>query len=96
MTDTAISHPLAQRIASLRLPGMLAAFQEQLERRDLNDMPFEDRLALLVDREIVERRSRALQRRLKKAQLRHQDACFEDIDLLYRASFKVRHPRQSG
>ena len=64
MTDSAISHPLARRIASLRLPGMLAAFEEQMARRDL-----------------VERRSRALQRRLKKARLRHQDACFEDIDL---------------
>ena len=70
-----LSHPLAQRIASLRLPGMLAAFLEQMERRDLDDMPFEDRLALLIDREIAERRSRALQRRLKKAQLRHADAC---------------------
>ena len=81
MTDTPISHPLAQRIASLRLPGMLAAFLEQMARHDLGDMPFEDRLALLIDREIFERRSRALQRRLKKAQLRHQDACFEDINL---------------
>ena len=81
MTDIAISHPLAQRIASLRLPGMLAAFQEQLARHDLDDMPFEDRLALLIDREVVERRSRALQRRLRKAQLRHQDACFEEINL---------------
>lgn len=81
MTDTAILHPLTQRIASLRLPGMLAAFQEQMARHDLDDMPFEDRLALLIDREVVERRSRALQRRLKKAQLRHQDACFEDINL---------------
>ena len=81
MTDNAVSHPLAQRIASLRLPGMLAAFLEQMARHDLDDMPFEDRLALLIDREISERRSRALQRRLKKAQLRHQDACFEDINL---------------
>ena len=30
MTDNAVSHPLAQRIASLRLPGMLAAFLEQM------------------------------------------------------------------
>ena len=81
MTDNAVSHPVAQRIASLRLPGMLAAFHEQMERRDLDDMPFEDRLALLIDREVAERRSRALQRRLRKAQLRHQDACFEDINL---------------
>ena len=81
MTDTPVSHPLAQRIASLRLPGMLAAFLEQMARHDLGDMPFEDRLALLIDREISERQSKALQRRLKKAQLRQQDACFEDINL---------------
>ena len=88
MTDNAIQHPLTQRIATLRLPGMLAAFQEQLARQNLDDMPFEDRLALLIDREVVERRSRALQRRLKKAQLRHQDACFEDIDVSRRRGLK--------
>ena len=82
MTDpNAIAHPLAQRITALRLPGMRDAFLEQMERRDLDDMPFEERLALLIDREVAERRSRALQRRLKKAQLRHADACFEDINL---------------
>ena len=81
MTGNAVFHPLAARIAKLRLPGMQAAFLEQMARHDLNDMTFEDRLALLIDREIAERRSRALQRRLKKAQLRHQDACFEDINL---------------
>ena len=81
MTDNPIPHPLAERIAKLRLPGLQAAFLEQMARHDLDDMPFEDRLALLIDREIAERRSRALQRRLKKAQLRHQDACFEDINL---------------
>ena len=83
-----IHHPLAQRIASLRLPGMLTAFQEQMARHDLDGMLFEDRLALLVDREITERRSRALQRRLKKAQLRHQDACFEEIDLTHSRGLK--------
>ena len=77
------AHPVAERIASLRLPGMLAAFLEQMERHDLDTMPFEDRLSLLIDREIDERRSRALQRRLKKARLRHQDACFEDINLAH-------------
>ena len=80
MTDTATLHPLARRISTLRLPGMLAAFEEQMARHDLADMPFEDRLALLIDREITSRRSRALQRRLRQARLRHQDACFEEIN----------------
>ena len=44
MTDNPFSHPLAQRIASLRLPGMQAAFLEQMARHDLDDMTFEDRL----------------------------------------------------
>ena len=60
---------------------MKAAFLEQIARRDLGDMPFEDRLALLIDREVADRRSRALQRRLKRAKLRQQDACFEEINL---------------
>lgn len=81
MTDTLVPHPLAERIARLRLPGMHAAFLEQMARRDLDDMTFEDRLALLIDREIAERRSRALRRRLRKARLHHEDACFEDIIL---------------
>ena len=81
MTDILVAHRLAERIASLRLPGMHAAFLEQLARHDLADMSFEDRLALLIDREIAERRSRALRRRLKKARLHHDDACFEEINL---------------
>ena len=41
-----------------------------------------DASGLLIDREIAVRRSRALRRRLKKAQLHHEDACFEDIILI--------------
>ena len=52
MTDTAISHPSAQRITSLHLPGMQAAFLEQMGRHDLDDMTFEDRLALLIERDL--------------------------------------------
>ena len=81
MTETVPSHPVAERLGALRLPGMKVAFLEQIARRDLGDMPFEDRLALLIDREVADRRSRALQRRLKRARLRHQDACFEEINL---------------
>ena len=72
---------MAERLGSLRLPGMKAAFLSLIARRDLGDMPFEDRLALLIDREVADRRSRALQRRLERARLRHQDACFEEINL---------------
>jgi DNA replication protein DnaC len=48
----------------------------------IETLSFEERLGLLVDREITEREDRRLQSRLRKARLKHQ-AVFEDID--YRA-----------
>ena len=51
---------------------------------DCQGLSFEERLGLLVDRELTERANRRLATRLRFARLR-QDACLEDIDF--------RHPR---
>lgn len=72
-------HPTLERLESLRLTGMARALKEQLEMEDINDMTFEERLGLLVDREAVERETRRLKTRLRKAKLR-QNASIEDID----------------
>jgi len=77
-------HPTLEKLESLRLTGMLTALQEQMGMDDINDLSFEERLGLLVDREAVCRESRRLKTRLRKAKLRH-DAAVEDIDF--------RHPR---
>jgi DNA replication protein DnaC len=77
-------HPTLEKLESLRLTGMLTALQEQMRMDDINDLSFEERLGLLVDREAVCRESRRLKTRLRKAKLRH-DAAVEDIDF--------RHPR---
>ena len=50
----------------------------------MTEVPFEERLGLLVDRERTAREDRRLQTRLHQAKLR-QTACMEDID--------YRHPR---
>lgn len=63
----------------LRLPGMAAAYQQQIEQPDTHNLSFEDRLSLLVDRELTYRGDRRLQRLLHLARLR-QSACVEDID----------------
>jgi DNA replication protein DnaC len=63
---------------------MAKALQEQAEMLRCDALPFEDRLALLVDREATERENSRLQGRLKKAKLRLA-ATIEDID--------YRHPR---
>lgn len=76
-------HPTLEQLATLRLTGMAAALSEQ-RQMDLADLSFEDRLALLLDREIVVRKNRKMKTQLHKARLR-QDSCLEDIDF--------RHPR---
>lgn len=63
---------------------MLRAYQEQLQMPDSHALSFEERLGLLVDRELTERANRRLATRLRFARLR-QEACVEDIDF--------RHPR---
>ena len=63
----------------LRCPGMATALAEQLGSPELDALSFEERLGLLVDRELTERNSRQMTNRLRRAKLRHL-ACMEDID----------------
>lgn len=77
-------HPTLDQLRSLRLEGMAKALEEQLQSTGLSDLRFEDRLALLIDREANHRHQRRLATRLRQAKLRHPNACIEDID--YRAS----------
>jgi DNA replication protein DnaC len=75
-----LNHPTHQRLIELGLSGMAKAFEEQRRSPDLEALPFEDRIGLLVDREAAERDTRRLTTRLKIAALR-QTACVEDVDL---------------
>ena len=62
---------------------MAKALAEQMEMRDLDALTFDERLGLMVDREISQREDRRLQTRLRKAKLRVR-ACVEDIDFRHR------------
>ena len=64
---------------SLRLPGMARGLLEQREHPDYDALGFEERLAMLVDRELTERQNRKLDRMLKAAHLR-LSATIEGID----------------
>ena len=68
-----------QQLTRLKLNGMAEAFEQQLTQPDTHDLSFEQRLALLVERELTWRDNRQLQRLLKEARLK-QNACVEDID----------------
>jgi DNA replication protein DnaC len=79
-----LNHPTIEKLHVLRLAGMARALQEQAETMNIDALSFEERLGLLVDRELTDRENRRLKTRLRKARLR-QAACLEDID--------YRHPR---
>ena len=67
------------QLRELRLTGMAAALDEQQAVPDVQSLSFEDRLALLVDREATVREDRRLTRLLRQAKLR-LPASIEDLD----------------
>lgn len=71
--------PLFDQLRALRLPGMAAALEHQLTTPDTAALPFEDRLALLLQHEAHERKAQRLGQRLRWAKL-SQSACLEDLD----------------
>jgi len=72
-------HPTLDKIEQLRLFGMAKALREQLQNQKANALNFEERLGLLVDREMTERENKRLATRLRAAKLR-MSAAIEDID----------------
>jgi DNA replication protein DnaC len=71
--------PTLERLRELRLLGMAKALEEQCLMPDVRSLDFEDRLALLVEREHTYREDRRLTRLLQLAKL-HLPATPEDID----------------
>lgn len=76
--------PTLEKLQTLNLSGMSRALTEQLEQPSYQALSFEDRLGLLVDRELSDRDNRRLERNLRSAKLR-VSASVEDVNF--------RHPR---
>jgi DNA replication protein DnaC len=79
-----LTYPTLDKLHILKLTGMARALQDQIRMPEVDSLSFEERLGLLVDREMTERENRRLKTRLRKAKLRHH-AAIEDID--------THHPR---
>jgi DNA replication protein DnaC len=71
--------PTFEKLYALNLNGMADAFKEQLKQPAINDLSFEERFALLVDRQWSWKEDRRLQRLLNNAKLKI-NGCVEDID----------------
>ena len=75
-----LTNATLDKLYALNCSGMARAFTEQLERSDYQALSFEERLGLLVDREVQDRDNRRLERNLRAAKLRLSTASIEDLD----------------
>ena len=69
-----LNHQTMEKLTALRLEGMAQALEEQRRQADISQLDFEERLALLVERQWLWRENRALAARLHRAQLKSPPA----------------------
>ena len=60
-------HQSVEKLRTLRLTGMARALEAQLTQADIARLSFDERLAILIDREEVDRHNAALSQRLRLA-----------------------------
>jgi len=70
--------PTIEKMKVLKLFGMARALETQLELKEARELSFEDRLALLLDAEVLEKENKGIKSRLNSAKLRLA-ACLEDL-----------------
>jgi len=75
-----LKEPTIEKLHALRLRIMAAAWLEQDKSPDTLALPFDDRLALLVDAEALARDNKRLGKNLRDAKLRIANACIEGIE----------------
>ena len=78
-----LHQPTVEKLMSMRLEAMVEAWKGFEQDENTQQLSFEEKLSLMVDRLWTSRQNQALQRRLRYAKLR-SNACVEDID--YRTS----------
>jgi DNA replication protein DnaC len=77
---TVLDNVTINHLRELKLLAFADGLQQQMAQPESLTMSFEERLALLVDREIHARSDRKRTRLLQKAHLKYPDAAIEDAD----------------
>lgn len=73
-----LNHTTLAHLRALKLQGLADALEQQLAQPDIQRLSFEERLALLVDREVQARDERKRTRLLQRAALKYTTATLED------------------
>ena len=75
-----IDQATIDKLNNMKLYGMVQAYQNHIENPRYNELSFEERFAMIVDKEMLTKEKRRLTTLLRKARLRQSQACIEDID----------------
>jgi DNA replication protein DnaC len=75
-----LTEPTVEKLRTLHLPAMLAAWLAQRQDPTSAELDFDTRLGMLVDAEHLARDNKRLGRALREAKLRLPNACLEDIE----------------
>ena len=74
-----LQEPTTEKLYSMRLGAMAAAWEEQHQSPNLDDLSFDERFTLLVEAEYLARENRRLKRLLRDADFRISDAAIEGV-----------------
>jgi DNA replication protein DnaC len=69
-----------EKLSTMKLSGMLSAWEEQRQTPKSDELSFDERFGLIVDAESLCRENRRLKRTLSQAKLKLTQACVEGID----------------
>lgn len=75
-----LTNPTIETLKGLKLHGLIEALEEQQRTATIQSLSFEERLALLVDRERLHRDNQRRTRLLRGARLKVSEASIEDIN----------------
>ncbi|MCR9095691.1 MAG: IS21-like element helper ATPase IstB [bacterium] len=75
-----LNEPTMEKLRAMRLGTLADSWLEQQGDADVQALGFDERMALLVDAEWLDRENKKLARNLKQAKLRLSQATVEDLD----------------
>ncbi|WP_297463237.1 ATP-binding protein [Ferrovum sp.] len=75
------AHTTLTQLRQLKLDGLAIALEEQLGQPGMTAMSFEERMALLIDREVHHRNDKKLLRLLKNARLKYGQATLGSVSI---------------
>lgn len=76
------------KLIAMKLSGMVEGLEEQINSSVYNDLSFDERFSMLVDKEMASRENRRLSMLMRRARFRHPNACVEEVD--FRAKRGIR------